>query len=452
MRACAAVSIVAVALAAVSPTAAAELKAANLSGYDVLGRLGRAVTLKVKLERKGLLGIHPDVEGESLDYYLVEQDGSELASPTFLGTDETNASGVAELEWKPDAPGQYLVEARVRRGSEYSAVPAQLLVATPAADRGIVLVQLDGAVTEATNLQMFRGAENEKIAAVEGAAEMLGMLSRYYQLVYLTDLEQAFTGKFKEWMRLRDIPRAPVIFWELFERSLSHKTYMNQLVLRLRKDFPQATLGIGSAQEDGEAYVANGMTAIVLTQKPGELPATIVPAAEWREIAAHVARVHQVNKLLRELAGPDPAQQQAALAQLSRLGRVGIGYVHRYRSLGDPNLASAASLVGGKLRALEAFADSLDRSSANATLTSLIAAWRFGEPAALASLYRDRETGIAAPIPDVISVELVTRNEPEPGKVVFKLRLIPAEGEPTVREVVLVREDDKTWRVDGSGS
>jgi hypothetical protein len=38
--------------------------------------------------------------------------------------------------------------------------------------------------------------------------------------VYLTDLDESFATKFKDWMRLRELPRAPIMFWELFERSL----------------------------------------------------------------------------------------------------------------------------------------------------------------------------------------------------------------------------------------
>lgn len=429
--------------------ALAQPTAAELRATDALGRPGRALKLHAKLERKGFMGINPDVDKEPLDYFLMVQDGRPLEEPRFLGTGETDDDGDAELEWTPPAAGQFELEVRVRRGSQYVALPAPLIVAIPPPERTVILVQVDGTVSQATNLTMFRGKANAEIPEVDGAALGLSTLAHHYQLVYLTDLDESFTTKFRDWMALRKVPRAPVLFWEVFSRSLSHATYMEQLVTKLRRDLPQIAVGIGPSATDAGVFIGQGMAGIVLASPPpGDLPDEVLPARRWEEALLHVALIHRSGALVRDLASADVVRSDAALAELSLLGKPGLGYVHRFRSDSDPNVAAAATLVAGRLRASEAFVRALDTRSPNQALTSLLAAWRSGERAVVSRLYADKQVGLKDAIPRFRTAELVSRNEPEPGKVVFVVRLRPDEGEPTQREVVLVRGEDGVWRVD----
>lgn len=427
----------------------AQPKAAELRATDALGRPGRALKLHAKLERKGFMGINPDVDKEPLDYFLMAQDGSALEQPRFLGTGETDDDGDAELEWTPPAAGQYELEVRVRRGSQYVARPAPLVVAIPPAERTVILVQVDGTVSQATNLTMFRGKDNAEIPEVDGAGLALSTLAHHYQLVYLTDLDESFTTKFRDWMALRKVPRAPVIFWEVFSRSLSHGTYMEQLVSKLRRDLPQISVGIGATPADATIFVNQGMAGIVMASPPPEdLPDEVLRARRWEEALVHVALIHRSGVLVRDLASRDAGKSEAALAELTLLGRPGLGYVHRFRSDSDPNVASAATLVAGSIRASDAFAGALDTRSPNQALTSLLAAWRSGRRAVVSRLYADKKVGLKDTIPTFRTAELVSRNEPEPGKVVFVVRLRPDEGEPIERQVVFVRGEDGVWRVD----
>lgn len=429
--------------------ARAQAKPAELRATDALGRPGRALKLHAKLQRKGILGINPDVDEEPLDFFLMAQDGRALAEPRFLGTGETDDDGDAELEWTPPAAGQFDLEVRVRRGSNYIALPAPLCVAAPPPERAVILVQVDGTVSQATNLTMFRGKANEEIPQVDGAALALQTLSNHYQLVYLTGLDESFTTKFRDWLALRQLPRAPVLFWELFSRSLSQATYMDQLVTRLRRDLPQIAVGVGATATDAGVFVNQGMAGIVLASPPpGDLPDEVLPARRWEEVLLHVALLHRSGALVRDLAAADPGRSDAALAELSLMGRPGLGYLHRFRSDSDPNVAAAATLVTGSIRASEAFTGALDTRSPNQALTSLLAAWRRGERAVVSRLYVDKKVGLADEIPTFRTTELVSRNEPEPGKVVFVVRLRPDEGEPTERQVVFVRGEDGVWRVD----
>jgi hypothetical protein len=427
--------------------APAAAKEAKLTGFDTLARKGRKVTLRAKLETKGMLGIDPDVKGASLDFFITKKDGAELKKPYFLGTGKTNDDGIATTDWKPDATGRFTCEARVRRGSDYSAAPGLILVACPPEGRPIVLVQIDGTVSKATNVKMFRGTENDEIKVEEGSKEMLTLLAEHHQLVYLTDLEVAFTNKFREWLELREIPAAPILFWDIFERSLSHKTYMTKLVARLHKAYPALRAGIGGKSDDGVAFAENGLVGIVISEeKDEELPDTVIEAKTWQHAFAHVLQSHRAAGLVRKLAKGGKSAPKV-LAQLSMLGKAGVGYVHHYLDDPDLSLASAAILVANKLRACETFAKRLDTSSANRTRNSLIAAWRYGELGVVRKLYADLDLAKKATLPTFDLCALVSRNEPEPGKVVYKLKLTDAEGKASELVVICVEQEDKSWKV-----
>lgn len=436
-------SLVALLLAAGVARADTEAK---LTGFDALARLNRNVNLVAKLERKGVMGIDPDVEGASLDFFVTALNGVDRKKPEFLGTGTSDGDGLASVEWKPTKPGSYTIQARVRRGSEYSAAPATLSVAVPDEGRPIVLVQIDGTVSKATNLKLFRGTKNDEIQVEEGSKDMLQLLGEHHQLVYLTDLELSFANKFKEWLALREIPSAPVFFWELFERSLSHKTYMTKVVESLRKRFPTLRAGIGGKVADGEAFAENGLVGIVLDPTgEEELPDTVVHAESWQHAYAHVLQAHRARGLLTKVAGGGK-DGKAAVAALSIMGRAGIGYTHPYANDSDVGVASAALLVMNKLRACRTFRASLDLSSANRARNSLIAAWRYGELLVVRELYADKDLAKSAKVESFDTLRLVSRNEPEPGKVVYELEL--SEG-GKARKVKLsaVEQDDKSWRI-----
>ncbi|HBP17913.1 MAG TPA: hypothetical protein DEA08_08975, partial [Planctomycetes bacterium] len=197
---------------------------------------------------------------------------------------------------------------------------------------------------------------------------------------------------------------------------------------------------------DGEAFAENGLVGIVLDAKgEEELPDNVVRAESWQHAYAHVLQAHRARGLLTKVAAGGK-EAQGALAALSIMGRAGIGYSHPYANDGDVGVASAAILVMNKLRACATFRDSLDLSSANRARNSLIAAWRYGELLVVRELYADEDVGKKAKVESFDTLKLVSRNEPEPGKVVYVLEL--SEGGKT-RKVQLsaVEQDDKSWRI-----
>jgi hypothetical protein len=425
--------------------APASAKEGKLTGFDVLARKGRKTKIKAKLETKGFMGIDPDVKDAPLDFFIVAKNGTDLKRPDFLGTAKTDDDGLATYVWTPDAEGQFSLIARLRKGAEHTAAPAQIHVAIPAETRPVMIVQLDGTVTTATNLKMFRGTKNEEIKAVDGCEQILTVLAASHQLVYMTDVELAFTNKFKDWIKLRGLPPAPVLFWELFERSLSHETYMTKMVERLQKHFPLA-VGVGSQSSDAKAFLANGLVPLRLhAEADPELGDEVIQLDNWGLALGHVLGNQAAGRLLRDYSAGKNASD--AIRTLSQLGQPGVAYLTPLRRDRDLNVAASATLVVGRLRGIEAFARTLDTSSADRSLNSLIAAWRYGQPAVVKKLYGDGSEPGALPV--FSKAELVSRTEPEPSKVSYKIRLHGVKGkEPNVLELTFVEADDsKSWLV-----
>jgi hypothetical protein len=96
--------------------------------------------------------------------------------------------------------------------------------------------------------------------------------------------------------------------------------------------------------------------------------------------------------------------------------------------------------------ACDAFFAGLTRHSANASLHSLLAAWKYGERSVVAGLYQERSAAKNDPMPTFQTCELISRSEPEPGKVAFKIRL-KGDGDPSEHTLVFVVGEDEVWRL-----
>jgi hypothetical protein len=459
-RACFAAALVA-ALASVAAPARADDTPARLAAQDALARAGKPVKLHAKLESKGLLGVYSSVEGEFLDFWLTgepSKDGKPgvvvVEKERFLGSAKTDSNGAGELEWTPDekAAGSFEVEVRVRKGSKYVVVPATLDVLIAHHERPLAVVSIEQTLTDLSVVTFMR-KEARDIVAADGAAGALTTLANDRAIIYMTGIEEVSLVKTKDWLKLRGFPPGPVFFWNISTNSLSGEKYKTNLLGRLRADFGGLTAGIGGRDEDCNACLKNGITAYLVGAPDGDAPAEAVKVKAWDKLVPAVARQGEVEGLLQDLSSTDAAKQDAATKALARLETGELGYLTRFLHAPDVALAGAARLIQGRVRARDAFAASLDTSTDATTLASLIAAWRQDDATVTARLYRDGAAGLAKAGPALApfrGIEVVNRGEPEPGKVVYRLRFLAAkDGAPNVeRDYSLLRADDGTWRVD----
>ncbi|HZU96798.1 MAG TPA: hypothetical protein VFF73_08915 [Planctomycetota bacterium] len=449
-------------VALLAGTALADDTPARLAGYDAIARTGHAVKLRAKLEGKGVLGVYSSVEAEFLDFWLTgepNKDGkpgvATLEKEKFLGTAKTDSNGIGELEWTPETPyqGSLEVEARVRKGSKYVAVPATLDVLLANHDRPLTLVTIEQTLTD-LSWTTFMRKDAKDIPVNEGAAEALNKLWEKHGIVYMTGVEEVSLVKTKDWLKLKGFPRGPVFFWNISASpTASGLKYKSSVAAKLKTDFGGLTSGIGGQVEDANACIANGITAYLVANNDASAPAEAIKVKAWDKLQAAVERQHDVEGFLRDLAGKDAVKQEPASAALAKVETGEIGYLVRFLKSSDVDLAAAARLIVGRIRARDAFAASLDAASDSSALASLIAAWRQGDATVTARLYRDGASGLAKGGPGLEkfrAIEVVNRSEPEPGKVIYRLRFLPREAgaESVEKDYAFLRGDDQNWRVE----
>lgn len=260
--------------ALLSPVAIAngEKSPARLHGFDALSPRGRSVAIEAKLERQGLLGVHPDLHGVEL---VFESGVSEI------GRARTGRDGIARIAWDaPPGTTEHAVRVRVADGSRFSATPAPLRVFTRDPARSVLVVDLDGTVCASSGLFVATRPASE-IEARVGAAAALGRLAARFDVVYLTARDDALAGRSREWLDLRGFPHGPVLVRDVRLSTLSAEKYKTERLRALARDFRLAA-GVGDRDEDARAYLAAGMEAIHLGGARG-LPERARRAADWAE-------------------------------------------------------------------------------------------------------------------------------------------------------------------------
>jgi hypothetical protein len=282
-----------------SVIAADEKKKAKLQGYDLLALPGSKVTLRAKLERVGVLGINPDLEGETLEFYL---------GKVHIGSAKTGDEGIAKLHYQVGQTGQQLIRVQLSRKSRYSAPNAEICLAACKASRRMAICDIDHTVADVSAAR-FLTKKNEEVQALAGAPECLQELSKHLQIVFVTARDDTFMRQTKDWLKLRRFPRVPVLFWDFMGKPpLSHGKYKAELIAKLKKTWPHMGIGFGDRDEDGEAYLENGLEAFIIQEKRSDdLPPQAIWVRNWGEIREILLggwlpgkTPHQLRKIILE--------------------------------------------------------------------------------------------------------------------------------------------------------
>jgi hypothetical protein len=263
------------------PACAAEDKdPALLQGYDALALPGEDVRLAAKLEKMGALRFRPDIEDEEVIFSLNGQ---------ALGSNRTDDDGVAAVFYAFKKPGRYTVRAALPGTSEYRADPAPVLVDVCDPKTRFLVCDIDHTIADISSLE-FIVTDNKDVPALPGSVEALRRLARHYHIIYVTARDDAFMKKTRNWMALRRFPRGPVFFWDFLGAKLSHRKYKTRRLAAVKKRFPNLVAGVGDKVGDAEAYLANGLRAIIIgRERDDDLPKKAVWVRSWAEVEKHLA-------------------------------------------------------------------------------------------------------------------------------------------------------------------
>ncbi len=258
---------------------AEKKKKAYLKGYDALALPGENAQLRAKAEKGKRLGLRPDLDDEVVEF---------LSDGKVLGSAETNDDGIAAIYHKFDKTGRYFVTVHMGAKSEYGAKEDTLLVEVCDPKARLLVCDIDHTVADVSATK-FVFKKNEDVPALPGSPEALTRLSKHYTLVYITARDDAFLRKTKDWLALRKFPRGPVFFWDFGGSNLSHEKYKTREIAAIKKRFPNLAVGVGDKVSDANAYLANGLQAIIIgPERDDDLPAKAVWAKTWAEVEAHL--------------------------------------------------------------------------------------------------------------------------------------------------------------------
>lgn len=250
---------------------AAERDAARLLAFDALVPPGRAVALTVKLERDNLA--HRDLERVAVVF---------AKGDAVIGRATTGEEGIATLEWTPPAakPDTYEITVSLAPDAAYEAPAVSLRVFVRDPKRPVLVVDLDGTVCAAGALDVAT-KEPKDLPAVPGAAEALVALAKRYDVLYLTARDDGLFARSREWLDLKGFPAAPLLVRDLKLTTLSAERFKRQRLLELKRDF-DLVAGVGDREDDGEAYVAAGMKALLVGE--GRTPEGAQRYPDWGKI------------------------------------------------------------------------------------------------------------------------------------------------------------------------
>ncbi|MFW6132665.1 MAG: hypothetical protein ACOC8F_02120 [Planctomycetota bacterium] len=221
--------------------------------FDTLAYPGKPVDVAARLQSaRNLKGI----EGATMGFYLHDR---------LLAEARTDADGYGRFSWTPPEPGDYAMRVRVlsvpdAADEELTELPpAPLLVAATPKQTELCVIDLDHTVVDSGFFRVLIGGARP----MRGAADVVARLARRYQVVYLTHRPNILTAKSKQWLTDHDFPSAPVLVSELRD-VLDSGEFKTGKLKAMRASYPNVRVGIGDKLSDAQAYVDNGMVAVLV--------------------------------------------------------------------------------------------------------------------------------------------------------------------------------------------
>lgn len=165
------------------------------------------------------------------------------------------------------------------------AMAARAKVFTWHRGRTILVLDIDGTISQTDVATLLRGRWDTGSRPMPGAAETLNRLSERYNLLYLTDRPWALRDKTYEWLEVHSFPGAPVILSPTLRAVRDVEQYKQYMIDDIKRIYPDALIGVGNEPTDATAYSSSGALPIIINGGKGRWfgrQAIVLPA--WAEI------------------------------------------------------------------------------------------------------------------------------------------------------------------------
>lgn len=261
MKRVTAIAVLLVAAAVLGGCGARDLMLGTKSDYlftvmDSVAAPGVQTQLHVQIRGGDFLRGQP---GLAVRYY---RDGK------LFKVTETGDDGIASVSFTPDSPGDYefVVQIAAAGLREMPPAPETLLVACRATEAPMVVVDLDKTVVASGFEAVLLG----KAKPMAQSQRVLARLASERSIIYLTHRPDYFGPKSRRWLAENGYPRGPLLMSTMGGFLKGSESFKAGRIAELKKTFSKIEIGIGDKISDGQAYLDNGMRAIVILDMPPE--------------------------------------------------------------------------------------------------------------------------------------------------------------------------------------
>lgn len=236
--------------------ASLKLKA-QVTGYDALTHPGTAVSVSAQVAWSGILFFHPHIHGTTVKFY---------AGGALVGSATTGDEGMATISFVPTTTGYTIITAKVV-SSWLEGNDARIVVGSFPATAKFLVTDIDKTIAMTNELSFLFSSNPADTAPMPYSVEALMFASAHgWQVIYLTARDHSATVKTKDWELLNHYPVGCSFFKDVnLGNLLSSEKYKQDKIAALKgAGFPNIKIGVGNMPSDAQAYLANGMAALIL--------------------------------------------------------------------------------------------------------------------------------------------------------------------------------------------
>ncbi len=246
--------------------------------FDALAEKDTPVELSCKVEKRNIIG--SDLRRAKVAISV----GS-----TLVGEVLTDNQGIARVNYIPRKLGEFTVLFECQEEADHDSGSASSMLFCRDKSKPIIVVDIDQTISDIA-LEKFLITKTQDIMPLPQAEKVLTDLSKTYDLIFVTARDKHLLKRTKEWLTLREFPKAPVFFRELGKDPLSERKYKTQKIARLKEQWGNIACGVGDRCSDAQAYLANGLRAIIIVPKD-DIPLGAHAVQHWYQIKELLTKV-----------------------------------------------------------------------------------------------------------------------------------------------------------------
>lgn len=259
-------------------------------GQDAAGVPGQDVIVGARLQKGSFFD---DIEGRNIRFYRGDR---------MVAQSRTGDEGVASFNYKADTAGDYHFEARCQVSrKDQEEIKTQAMLAVRPAHTPLCVVDIDKTLVASG----FKKVLRDEARPMEGSQRVMERLAVGRLVIYLTARPDYLGVLSRDWLRKHRYPDAPILTSDVEQLLGGSRSYKNEVLGMLRRDFTGPGVGIGNTSGDMKAYIENGLAAIFVlhisnedrrdkdelrdkVEKLRELPPAVSVAWGWDEVEAAV--------------------------------------------------------------------------------------------------------------------------------------------------------------------